>query len=467
MNTQINIGQIPQYVKDLAGRLIDNQFSAYIVGGAIRDLLIDRPPKDFDIATNATPEQMRGLFPRSIFTGARFGNIQVITQDEKGERYDVDITTFREDQEYYGGRWPKQVNFKSNVESDLSRRDFTINALAIDANHILNLTYTPVNYIIDPFKGINDISNKVIRAVRNPDQRFNEDGLRAYKACRLASELDFEIEPNTLEAIKRRRNIAAKISLERIATELRKILTYSPKPSKGIRYLDQCGLLKIIIPELELTKSIVQPRWHKFDLFEHSLLTMDNSEDDIKLAGLLHDIGKIKTLITENSKVNFFGHANEGAKLAFKILKRLKIENRLIDETCLLIKHHMFSLDNNNPTTSAQNLLKKLRNSAMDSELINKLIRLRISDGSSTGFDFDYSEITYIQQNIEKAVLSMPKITLEQLEINGNDLINIGFIPGPIIGKTLNNLLKTVNNKPELNTHQSLVKHAKTLVKKK
>lgn len=464
MDIQINTGQIPQYVKDLAGRLIDNQFSAYLVGGAIRDLIINRPPKDFDIATNATPEQMQRLFPRSIFTGARFGNIQVITQDEKGERFDVDITTFREDQEYYGGRWPKQVNFKSNVESDLSRRDFTINALAIDANHIFNLEYTPNNCILDPFQGIEDISKKIIRAVRNPDERFSEDGLRAYKACRLASELDFEIEPNTLTAIKRRRNIAAKISLERVATELRKILTYSPKPSKGIKYLDQCGLLKIIIPELELTKNIIQPRWHKFDLFEHSLLTMDNSEDDIKLAGLLHDIGKIKTIITENDKVNFFGHATEGAKIAFEILKRLKIENKLIEETCLLIKHHMFSLDKNNPAMSAKKLCKKIQSKTIDYELINKLIRLRIADGSSTGFDFDYSEISFIQKNIEEAVLTIPKISLDQLEINGDDLINIGFIAGPKIGKTLNNLLNIVNKKPEMNTHQSLIKYAKMLL---
>ncbi|MCA9385945.1 CCA tRNA nucleotidyltransferase, partial [Candidatus Dojkabacteria bacterium] len=337
--------RIPTYVKSTAKTLIDSGYSAYLVGGAVRDLLLEKNTKDFDIATNALPEEVTSLFPKSITTGSKFGNIIVVAEDEYGERYDVDVTTFRKDEDYFGGRWPTSVEFSKTIESDLSRRDFTINALALDLNTVLTDSdkFIEVNDLDDHHNGIDDLLNKVIRTVGDPYERFKEDGLRAFRACRFASELNFTIAEDTKEAIKVSKNIAEMISMERIRDEFLKILMHSKNPSTGIRLLDELNLLDFVIPELIKTKGINQPEWHDQDVFEHSLKTMDLAEDNIKVAALLHDIGKAYTKTTDSDgNVHFYGHDVKGAEVSKKILKRLRFSNAEIDRISNLIRWHMF-----------------------------------------------------------------------------------------------------------------------------
>ncbi|MBP9758099.1 CCA tRNA nucleotidyltransferase [Candidatus Dojkabacteria bacterium] len=452
----INKEKIPDYVINIARELINNGHKAYIVGGAVRDLILDRTPKDFDIATSALPDETLRIFPKSISTGAKFGSIVVIIENNEQEKIDVDITTFREEENYFGGRWPNKIKFTKNIINDLSRRDFTINALAIDINDLIDNVEINQSIIIDPFKGIEDISNKIIRAVGKPEDRFEEDGLRSYKACRLAAELSFSIEHDTLNAIYKKRSVASQISVERINQELKKLIRHSPKPSIGFLYLKKCGLLKIIIPELELTENIVQPKWHKNDLFSHSLETLDKAEDEIKVAALFHDIGKIKTMSIINDEIHFYGHAFEGSLLTKTILERLKFEKKEINEIENLIKLHMFDFELKAENSISDHGIKKFIINAGGIGNVNKLIKLRIADGSSTKSSFNPTEILELQNRINKIVEQNNIIEIGSLNITGQDLINLGYTKGPLIGKILNNLLELANLEPNTNTYHKL-----------
>lgn len=457
----INKDKIPKYIVETAKKLIANKHQTYIVGGAVRDLILNRTPKDFDIATSATPDETLKIFPNSVSTGAKFGSIIVITENDNNEKIDIDITTFREEENYFGGRWPNKVKFTKNIYDDLSRRDFTINAIAINFEDIIKKSKLSTKDLIDPFKGIHDIEVKIIKAVGNPEDRFQEDGLRSFKACRLASELLFKIDTKTINGIYKKRSIASQVSIERITQELKKLIKHSSTPSVGFLHLENCGLLKIIIPELELTKNIFQPKWHKSDLFSHSLETLDKAEDDIKLAALLHDIGKIKTISLKNGEVHFFDHALTGSFIAKKILERLKFEKSEILNTELLIKWHMFNFNlysNNNKISD--NGIKKFIVKLGGIENINKLIKLRIADGSSTKNKFNPEEILKLQERIKSIVEKNNIIGIAELNITGQDLINLGYTKGPIIGIILNDLLEFANNEANRNEYHLLKEYA-------
>src|SRR3990172_462801 len=300
--------KIPTYVNNVADVLVANGYEAYLVGGAVRDIMLDKQPKDFDLATNALPEQIEKLFAKAITTNARFGTVLVVMESRTGERFDVEVTTYRREEEYIGGRGPSKVEFTANIREDLSRRDFTINAIAINLQKIQEPSANAEEVIIDPFGGQQDLQKKLIRAVGDPLERFSEDGLRAYKAARLASELNFEIDSKTFEAIKQTLHIARKISLERIRDEFKKLLYFSARPSVGIELLRVSGLLEIFLPELLDTVGLMQPDWHDDDVYTHSLKTLDLAEDSIKVAALLHDIGKPKTKSDDERGIHFYSH---------------------------------------------------------------------------------------------------------------------------------------------------------------
>src|SRR3990172_3912305 len=261
---------LPKYLLNVADVLLANNFEAYLVGGALRDLYLNRPTKDFDIATNALPEQIAKLYPRTVTTNARFGTVLVIMEDEHNERFDVEITTYRKEEDYVSGRWPSKVVFTSDIVTDLSRRDFTINALALNLDKLFDPSVVEEELILDPFKGREDMNSMIIRAVGKPLERFLEDGLRAYRACRLAAEVGFTIEPATFAAIKNTLHIAKKISVERIRDEFSKLLMHSSKPSVGIELMRQTGLLEVFLPELINTIGVQQPEFHQDDVYTHS-----------------------------------------------------------------------------------------------------------------------------------------------------------------------------------------------------
>ncbi len=484
-NIQFPVHQVPNYVRQTAKILLESGHQAYLVGGAVRDLLLERQTKDFDIATNALPEKTVKLFEKSISTGERFGNVIVVAQDEQGESFDVDVTTFRKEENYFGGRWPGKVEFTSEIEEDLSRRDFTINSLAINLELIISDKdqMIEVDKIIDPYNGIGDLLAKTIKAVRNPIERMNEDGLRAFRACRLASELSFTIDEKTKNAIKQTLHVTQQISMERIRDELKKMIKHSPKPSVGFLFLDQLGLLNQILPELLENKGIEQPEWHEDDVFIHSLKCLDIAEDSIKFAALFHDIGKARTISQDEKGTHFFGHDKLGAEITKEIMLRLRFSRKEAEDTANLVRWHMFyypsadwrkenDIDQEEDLPEEKNIygwtdtaIRRFIRKVGGIDEINKLIKLRIADASANPkTNFNPKEISILEKRIAKVMSEDMALKVTDLDIDGDDLIQLGFKTGKSIGIVLNKLLELVTNKPRLNNKKDLINVAKKLL---
>lgn len=484
---------IPNYVINIAETLQANNLEAFLVGGSIRDVLLGKTPGDFDIATNATPEQISNIFPKSIPTGAQFGTITVVIEDENGERFDVEVTTYRSEADYVGGRWPAKVEFTKTIDEDLARRDFTINAIALDLQNFDNSKISIQEILVDPFDGISDLRDEIIRAVRDPLERFSEDGLRSVRACRFASQLEFEIEDKTFSAIPETLHITKNISVERFRDEFLKILYKSPKPSKGLRLLKESGILELFIPELLEGIDVVQPQYHVDDVFEHSLLTCDVAEDEIKLAALFHDIAKPRTESRDESGIHFYGHDVKGAEMTQEIMRRLKFPNAEIDRTINLIRWHMFyypsaEYRNENPEYTdyvkseaekhrsgdleeapknflgwSDGAVRRLIKNVGGEDAIDDLLKLRIADATANPkADFNPEEIDALARRVSIVRAQDMALKVTDLDITGQDLINeLGIEAGPMIGKTLSHLLELVIDDPMLNKKEVLLKKAR------
>lgn len=474
--------KIPGYVRNVADVLIGNNYEAFLVGGAVRDLMMDREPKDYDLATNALPSQMEAIFPRCITTNARFGTVLVIMESDNDERFDVEVTTYRKEEDYFGGRWPAKVEFTKEILTDLSRRDFTINAMAVNMKKLYEFGTTQEEVFLDPFGGINDMNNHIIRAVGNAIDRFSEDGLRAFKACRLASELTFTMELETFDAINQTLTVARMISMERIRDEFVKLIMYSSKPSIGLELMRKSGLLEIFLPELIDNIGIVQPEYHSDDVYTHSLKSLDIAEDSVKIAALLHDLGKASTrIIDEQGGVHFYGHDVKGVEIAKQILERLKFPNSEIKRISNLIRWHMFYypsaqwrkeysidelLDNESNKekggwTDAA-IRRFLKN--VGEESVDDLFKLRIADATANiKTTFDTQEIFALQKRISEIKLSNMALKITDLAVCGNDLKQIGINAGPEMGVILNKLLNLVIEDPQINTKDQLLALAKDI----
>ena len=475
---KIKFSSIPAFVKTVGTTLIENGFEAFLVGGCVRDTILKKIPKDYDIATNATPDQVAKIFPRSILTGARFGTVTVLAQNpsnevaeeneinevsEVSESFPVEVTTYRSESEYVNGRWPSSVQYSKDIELDLSRRDFTINAMAYSLNK-------QDAKLIDLHGGIDDLNSKIIRAVGNPIERFAEDGLRAFRACRFASTLNFEIEQSTFDSIKETLNVSKMVSPERIRVEFTRMLVESKIPSIGIELLRESGLLNLFLPELLEGFGIEQNEYHTDDVYWHNLHCVDIADDEVKLAALLHDIGKPR----KKDGPHFYGHDLEGAEMVKVIMKRLKFSNDEIEKTANLVRWHMFYypiVDAKTEDEKMQVREQMLKQGWSDQAVrrfirnvggidqINQLFKLRIADATcNPKSSWNPTEIQELEARVSKVLEQDMAMKVTDLDITGTDLINFGIPQGPKIKEVLNYLLDKVEENPLLNEKDSLIK---------
>ncbi|MBC2582787.1 CCA tRNA nucleotidyltransferase [Clostridium sp. DJ247] len=433
---------IPNDVKIILDTLKNNGYESYIVGGSVRDSKINIvSPKDYDIATNALPEEIIKLFDKTIPTGIKHGTVTVIIN---GVGYEV--TTYRIDGEYLDNRRPDVVTFVSNLKEDLARRDFTINALAFNEEKGL----------IDYFGGIEDLDNKIIRAVGEPNKRFQEDALRMLRAIRFSAKLDFDIEQKTLEAIKGNCNLILSVSNERVRDELCKTLV-SNNPTKGLRLLEETKLLEFILPELQVAVGFNQQNpHHDKEVFEHILAVVNNCppELNLRVAALLHDIAKPECFTVDKEGIgHFYGHDKKGAILCEKILRRLKFDNESISEISILVKEHMNVLKK--PTDAA---VKRLIN-RVGKDLLRDLFVLQRADAlGSLSPEMRLEEIDRVEEKAMAILESKVPLSTKELAVNGRDLIQeFSLKPGEEIGNMLKFLLDKVLENPQLNSKEELL----------
>jgi poly(A) polymerase/tRNA nucleotidyltransferase (CCA-adding enzyme) len=467
---------IPEYVQKVARMLNKEGFECYLVGGAVRDIAMGKSPRDYDLATDALPDEMLNIFPKSISVGAKFGTVMALVQDNLGETHEVEVTTFRSESDYVDGRWPTNVKFVDEIDKDLGRRDFTINSMAVNIGDMnLDGDEKPKDAkVYDPFGGIKDIELKKIRAVGTPLERFKEDGLRAFKACRMASQLSFDIDEETFEAIKECIPVASQISMERIRDEFMKLLLNSPKPSVGIDLMRQAGLLQLFIPELLEGLGVEQKLYHNDDVYWHNLRTCDAAEDSVKLAALLHDIAKPRT---DMGNGHFYGHDNMGANMAEAIMKRMKFPQAEVKRVSLLIRNHMFYYPHIEDEMTEEERDKIEMHQWTDSavrrflqrvgqENIDDLFKLRMADAQSNPMtSFKPEEITLLQKRISEVLAQDMALKITDLRVNGDDLTKLGIPKGPEIGNILKQLLELVLDDPMLNTKERLLEKVKELKK--
>jgi putative nucleotidyltransferase with HDIG domain len=403
-----------QFALDVTLQLRDHGYSAYLVGGCVRDLKLGIPPKDYDIATQATPDEIHDLFPDALRVGAHFG-VMLLRRGELA----LEVATYRSDYDYTDGRRPSEVRFESDPREDAARRDFTINALLMD----------PVTgEVLDFVGGLPDLEARVIRAIGNPLQRFEEDRLRLLRAVRFAARLQFEIDPATLDAIKLMAPRIHDVAAERIREELVRILTEG-QARRGLELLDETGLLKEILPEVSAMKGVEQPpEFHpEGDVWTHTLIMMEglrNPSPALAMGVLLHDVGKPPTFrIAE--RIRFDGHVEAGVEIAKKILSRLRFSNDDCDQVIALIANHMRFKDA--PKMKESTLKRFLRLPEFGEHLELHRLDCESSHGSLDNYQF----VRDRRETLGEERIAPPKL------VTGSDLIAAGFHPGPQFGKVL------------------------------
>lgn len=441
------VAKIPTEVTHVTKTLENAGFEAYFVGGCVRDLVLGRKPKDWDVTTNATPEQIIPLFEETFYENS-YGTVGVINKSVSDETLRViEVTPYRLESAYSDFRRPDTVTFSKTLEDDLKRRDFTINALALNNK----------GQLVDLYKGQEDLAGKTLRTVGNPNERFGEDALRMLRAIRIHAELGFMITHETQEAILKNANLLEKIARERIRDEFVRIVM-SDHPAEALEIAHRLGLLKYIAPELEKGIGIDQNKAHAFDVWTHLLKSLQHSADKkyplhVRLTALFHDISKPETRRKgENGEWTFYGHEVVGSRVTEKILKNLKFSREIIDLVTTLVRWHMFFSDTEQITHSAvRRIIAKV-----GKEHIWDLMNVRICDRIGTGRPKENPYRLRKYKSMVEEVLSDP-ISVGMLKIDGNILIkDLGIQPGPRMGYILHALLEEVLEKPELNTDEYL-----------
>lgn len=437
---------IPDSIKEILNRLKEEGYESYIVGGSVRDLVIGKEPKDYDITTSAKPEEIEKIFKdkKTFDVGKHFGTIVVVTVDGN-----VEVTTYRTDGEYEDGRRPKEVYYTPDIIEDLSRRDFTINAMAYNENGLL-----------DPFGGIKDIRKKLIRTVGDPYKRFEEDFLRILRAVRFATQLGFQIDNKTKDACKKYASNIDRISNERIREEIFKILL-AKTPSIGFRLMNELNVLQVILPELTQTINFDQRNpHHNRTLFDHTLCVVDNTPPDltIRMSALLHDIGKPSTFSLDEEGIgHYYNHDRIGAERSKNILNRLRCSNEFVSDVALFVKEHMFYAD-----MKEKGIKRQLKRVGEDK--IFQLMELKKADMSCKN-NKDVSLVEDVIDKIREILESKDPFKKEHLAVDGNDIIKLGYKKGKLIGEILDHLLEKVVVNPDLNNKDDLFQITKNKFK--
>ncbi len=435
---------LPKNVSEIIHTLNNAGYEAYAVGGCIRDSILNRDPNDWDITTSAKPEIIKGLFRRTVDTGIEHGTVTVMVGNESFE-----VTTYRTDGEYLDSRHPSSVEFVTNLKEDLRRRDFTINAMA----------YNEEDGLMDPFNGYGDLKLKVIRCVGNPQDRLSEDALRILRAVRFSAQLSFEIEKNTQNAIALLAPTLKNISVERICTELLKLIT-SDHP-EYIRNAYELGITRVFLPEFDRMMTTEQnSKYHIYSVGEHTIKTMQNIEAVklLRLTMLLHDIGKPEAKTTDEfGQDHFEGHAIIGLDIAKNIMRRLKLDNETIRNVLLLIRYHDWRFP-----AEIKNVRKAV--CRIGEDMFPNFIKVQTADALSKG-DYKKEEtlarIKKLGELYEIIIKENQCTTLKTMAIKGKDIIAMGYKPGPLIGVILNDALTEVIEHPENNNVEYLTEYIK------
>jgi putative nucleotidyltransferase with HDIG domain len=441
---------IPEPVRELLERLWSAGFAGYVVGGSLRDAWLGRQPQDWDLATNARPDQTLEVFPGALYEN-QFGTVAVRRGDDVYE-----VTTFRSDHEYADFRRPHRIEFGDSIELDLRRRDFTVNAMAWGAP-APSAGDPSQPGLVDPHGGREDVAARLLRAVGDPAARFEEDALRMIRAVRLAATLEFRIEPATLEAIRRRAGLAAHLSGERIAAELERLLA-APRPSVGLDLLAGTGLLEVVLPELAAQHGIRQNKVAGEDLWVHTMRTVDAAPADrpiVRLAALFHDIGKPAT----QADGRFAGHQNVGAEVAAVVLARLRMPRAVTERVVHLVRHHMFSYESAWSDMAVRRFIARIGKEALD-----ELLLLRAADNAGSGEPRD-ALLDELRRRVDEQLAAQVALDRSDLAIDGRDLIaELGLQPGPGLGRVLDELLERVLDDPVLNDRPTLLLLAQAML---
>lgn len=450
MSLPFGPSRIPKEVAEIGHTLIARGYQAYLVGGALRDLILGRDPHDFDIATDARPQEVASLFPHTVPVGAAFGSVLV----EAGALGFVDVTTFRRDLEYIDGRRPIGVEYGASIEDDLARRDFTINALAWEMGR---------GRLVDPFGGLDDLRAGIVRAVGDPARRFREDALRTLRAVRFAAQLQFDIDLDTWQALQEEARGVRRLSGERVRDEFFKILVV-PDVGRALWMLHEAGLLLEILPELKGAERLPQYKPGAPTLLDHLILTAAHCPPDplLRLAGLLHDVGKMSTReLQPSGRVTYYGHAREGGEAARTAGERLRLSKREIERLTGWVEMHM-SL---NETVTAKTLRRWL--AARGKAWLLGLVNLGRADAWASGWQGPVPHLDRIEREIEEIDRKGEDLSLRSLAVNGHDVMReLGLEPGPVVGRILARLLEAVLEDPGRNTRSRLLELAREIARK-
>lgn len=450
---------VPEIVLNKYLALKKAGFQAFFVGGCVRNFLMNKPVKDWDLTTDATPEEIQNVFPNSFYDN-RFGTVGVVLGETSNqlEKNFIEITTFRTESGYKNLRHPEEVAWGKSIEGDLARRDFTMNAIAAE------IIEKQTKYI-DPYNGLPDIEGKQIRTVGKPDERFGEDALRLLRAVRFAAQLAFEIESNTWNSIIKNSKLISQISGERMRDELFKILE-TENAYQGVALLDKSGMLDLIFPELAAGKGISQARpgrHHTSDVFTHNIESLrhcPSSDPTVRLATLLHDVGKpyVKNEDKEGHVI-FYNHEVKGAQIAYEIADRLRLSRKQKEKIATLIRWHMFTVDENITDSAIRRFIRKVK-----LENVSDMMDLRIGDRLGGGTQVAESwRLKKFKERVAKEL--NPPFSINDLAIDGNDIMQeLTIEPGPQIGKILKKLFEEVDLDLSKNNREYLLKRAREVV---
>ena len=436
--------RFPPFVRKILSTLTQAGFEAYVVGGAVRDLLMDKEVKDWDFTTNATPEQIQSLFQTTFYEN-EFGTVGIPYRDHIYE-----ITTFRTERGYKDRRHPEHVTWGKTLQEDLQRRDFTINAMAFDLK----------GDIVDPYQGQKDLHQKLIRAVGVPTERFQEDALRLMRAIRIATELAFTIEETTFQAIKENAHLINEIAKERVRDELIKIVR-TRHAADGFLFLYNTGLLEHIIPEIIKGYGLEQSGHHTTDVWTHSLMSLKycpSKDPVIRFATFLHDIGKPVTARGEGKEVTFHNHEVVGNTLVRQIMERLRFPKKDVEKAALLVRWHMFTVDEHITDAAVRRFIRRV-----GKENINDIMDLRIGDRLGGGCK---NATSWRLRKFQRRILEVQEtpLSVKDLKIDGNDVMKIlKMHPGPKVGKILQELFEEITDDSSKNTKEYLTKRVREL----